>query len=129
MNGVDIVEVPRIERISEQYGSRFLDRIYTPLEISYCKGRSQQLASRFAGKEAMMKALGTGIRGIPWRDIEIVRLRGKPPIIKLHRKAATRAKDLGISSIALSLSHSKEYAIASVVCESSNSNTLPTKTK
>ena len=129
VNGVDIVEVPRIKRISVQYGSRFLNRIYTPLEIDYCRGRAQQLASRFAGKEAMMKALGTGIRGIPWRDIEIIRQRGKPPIIQLHRKAAKRAKDLGISSIALSLSHSKEYAIASVVCESTNSNTLPSKTK
>ena len=125
VNGVDIVEVPRIKRISEQYGSRFLHRIYTPLEISYCKGRAQQLASRFAGKEAMMIALGTGIRGIPWKDIEIIRLKGKPPTIQLHRKAAKRAQDLGISSIALSLSHSKEYAIASIVCESLNSNTLP----
>ena len=94
VNGVDIVEVPRIKRISEQYGSRFLHRIYTPLEISYCKGRAQQLASRFAGKEAMMKALGTGIRGIPWKDIEIIRLKGKPPTIQLHRKAAKRAQDL-----------------------------------
>ena len=127
VNGVDIIEVPRIERISKQYGSRFLNRIYTPLEISYCKGRAQQLASRFAGKEAMMKALGTGIRGIPWRDIEIIRERGKPPTIQLHRKASKRAEDLEISSIALSLSHTKEYAIAAVVCESSNPNTLPTK--
>ena len=60
VNGVDIVEVQRIKRISEQYGSRFLHRIYTHLEISYCKGRAQQLASRVAGKEAMMKGLGTG---------------------------------------------------------------------
>jgi holo-[acyl-carrier protein] synthase len=124
VNGVDIVEVPRIQRISKQYGPRFLNRIYTIGELTYCRGRAQRLASRFAAKEAMMKALGTGIKGIPWRDIEIVRGKGKPPTIQLHRNASRRAKDLRISCIALSLSHSKEYAIASVICESLNPRTL-----
>ena len=123
--GVDIIEIPRVKRVYERYGDRFLRRIYTEREISYCHGRAPQLASRFAAKEATMKALGTGVRGIRWRDIEVVRGRGQAPRIELHGTALKRADRLGLSHLALSLSHSKEYAVASVVGESEMGNILP----
>ena len=69
--GIDIVEIPRIKGALERWGERFLQRIYTSQEIAYCRGRAPQLASRFAAKEAVMKALGTGIRGVGWREVEV----------------------------------------------------------
>ena len=125
VNGVDIIEIPRIKRVAEQYGDRFFRRIYTEREIAYCRGRAPQLASRYAAKEAVMKALGTGIRGVRWKDIEVVRGRGGPPTIQLHGTAAARAERLGIEHIAVSLTHSDEYAVAFVVAESEAGNTLP----
>ena len=122
--GVDIIEIPRIKRVFEQYGERFLHRIYTDREIAYCRGRAPQLASRFAAKEATMKALGTGVRGIRWRDIEVVRGRGQAPRIELHGTAKARADRLGLTDIALSLSHSREFAVASVVGDSEKGNIL-----
>ena len=123
--GVDIIEIPRVERVYARYGKRFLRRIYTEREIAYCRGRAPQLASRFAAKEAAMKALGTGVRGIRWRDVEVVRGRGQAPRIELHGTARARADRLGMSDLALSLSHSKEFAVASVVGESEMGNILP----
>ena len=124
ITGVDIIEIPRIRRVFEQYGERFLRRIYTDREIAYCRGRAPQLASRFAAKEATMKALGTGVRGIRWRDIEVVRGRGQAPRIELHGTAQARADRLGLTDIALSLSHSREFAVASVVGDSEKGNIL-----
>ena len=91
INGVDIIEIPRVKRVVEQYGDRFLKRIYTEGEIAYCRGRPNQLASRFAAKEAVMKALGTGTRGVRWRDIEVVRQRGRAPTVELHGTALARS--------------------------------------
>ena len=122
--GVDIIEIARVGRVFADYGERFLRRIYTEREIAYCRGRAPQLASRFAAKEATMKALGTGVRGIRWRDIEVVRGRGQAPRIELHGSAQARAELLGLNDIALSLSHSKEYAVASVVGDSERGNIL-----
>ena len=122
--GVDIIEIHRIKRVFEQYGDRFLYRIYTEREIAYCRGRAPQLASRFAAKEATMKALGTGVRGIRWRDIEVVRGRGQAPRIELHGTAQARADRLGLTDIALSLSHSRKFAVASVVGNSEKGNIL-----
>ena len=124
VTGVDIIEISRIRRVFEQYGNRFLRRIYTSGEIKYCRGRPPQLASRFAAKEATMKALGTGVRGIHWRDIEVVRGRGQAPRIELHGTAQARAERLGLTDIALSLSHSREFAVASVVGDSEKGNIL-----
>ena len=115
--GVDIVEIERIRLISKRYGERFLNRIYTLDEQGYCRGRPEQLATRFAAKEAVMKALGTGTRGVGWTDIEVVRQPGQPPEITLHSRARTRACCLGIIRLAVSLSHSNDFAIASVVGE------------
>ena len=122
--GVDIIEIARVKRVYELYGERFLRRIYTSRETAYCRGRAPQLASRFAAKEATMKALGTGVRGIRWRDIEILRGRGQAPRIELHGTAQARAEQLGLSQIALSLSHSKDLAVASVVGDSRHGNIL-----
>ena len=114
---IDIIEINRIVDVKKRFNKRFLKKIYTDQEILYCKDRGPQLASRFAAKEAMMKALGTGIRGIPWKSIEVTRERGKAPKILLHGAAKKKAKELKIHNIALSLSHSKKFAVASVIVE------------
>ena len=113
--GVDIIEIGRIARTLERYGARFLERIYTPGELAYCRGRPSKLASRFAAKEATMKALGTGVRGVSWKDIEVTRAPSGAPGIRLHGRAWERARRLGVQETALSLSDSREYAIAFVV--------------
>ena len=113
--GVDIIEIWRIKGVLERWGQRFLNRIYTEGEIAYCRGRAQNLAARFAAKEAAMKSLGTGVRGVGWRDIEVVRGPGGAPSIKLHGRAFLRAQKLGVKELSLSLSHSREYAVAFVV--------------
>ena len=115
VNGIDIIEIKRIENVELKYKSRFLNRIYTKHEIEYCKLRAHQLATRFAAKEAVMKALGTGIRGLKWKDIEVLSKRGKAPQIILRDNALNIAKKQNINNLSVSLSHSKEYAIASVV--------------
>ena len=117
VTGVDIIEIARIKDVAERHGERFLKRVYTPGEVAYCRGRAPQLASRFAAKEAVMKALGTGTTGVGWRDIEVVRGRGGPPTIRLHGRALRRAETMGIDNLAVSLSHSREFAVASVVGE------------
>ena len=113
--GVDLVELWRIKEVFERWGQRFLDRIYTPDEQTFSRGRTPQLASRFAAKEAVMKALGTGVRGVGWRDIEVTRKRGQAPSILLHGRAKARAERMGVTQVAISLTHSREYAVASVV--------------
>lgn len=118
--GVDIIEIPRVRLVFEKYGQRFLDRVFTAGEIAYCRGRASNLAARFAAKEAAMKALGTGVRGVAWKDIEVVRQESGAPSIQLHGRAKNRAEHLGVQEMALSLSHSREYAVASVIARSSD---------
>ncbi len=113
--GIDIIEISRVRQVLERYGKRFLERVYTPGEIAYCRERAPNLAARFAAKEATMKALGTGVRGVGWKDIEVVRAESGAPSIKLHGRCKQRAQRLGVQEIAISLSHSREYAVASVV--------------
>jgi holo-[acyl-carrier protein] synthase len=115
--GVDIIEISRVGQVLERYGQRFLERIFTPGEIGYCRGRAPNLAARFAAKEAMMKALGTGVRGVGWKDIEVVREESGAPGIVLHGRAQARAQRLGVFEISLSLSHSQDYAVAFVVAQ------------
>lgn len=118
--GVDIVEIERIEHILQRWGTRFTQRIFTPAEIASCGGHAHELAARFAGKEALSKALGTGIwcsDGVWWRDMEILPdSRGKP-IVHLYGRARQRASDLGLKEFAISLSHSDHYAVAFVVAQ------------
>jgi holo-[acyl-carrier protein] synthase len=126
--GVDIIEIDRIAAVAARYPVRFLEKVYTPGERAYCEGRPPQLATRFAAKEAVMKLLGTGVRGVPWKDVEVVRQRGRAPEIVLHGKAKAVGDRLGITRIALSLSHSKEFAVASAVGEAPGRATPPTAT-
>lgn len=114
-HGIDIIEISRVGKAIETWGERFLKRIYTPDEIEYCKGRAPELAARFAGKEAMMKALGTGHIGISPRDIEILSSTGGAPSIQLSGSAKARAEEIGIDYVIITLSHSRDYAVASVI--------------
>ena len=115
--GVDIIEISRIRDVLNAYQTRFLKRIFTDAEIAYCRGRAPNLAGRFAAKEAIMKALGTGIRGVGWKDIEISRKESGAPYVLLHGRAARRADILGLKDVSLSISHSRDYAVAFVVLE------------
>jgi holo-[acyl-carrier protein] synthase len=120
--GVDLIEIARIERALERHGERFLERVFTEDEVVYARRRPAELAARFAAKEAVAKALGVGMRmiardGIGWREAEIVGdSRGKP-LVRLSGRAAERAGDLGLTEWAVSLSHTKEHAIAFVVAQ------------
>ena len=113
--GVDIIEIKRVAGVLERYGERFLRRIFTPGELDYCRGRPSKLASRFAAKEATMKALGTGVRGVGWRDIEVARAPSGAPSILLHGRAKSRAQRLGVVEISVSMSDSQDNAVAFVV--------------
>ena len=125
VTGIDIIEIARIKSVASRYGDKFFNRIYTIEELKYCRGRAPQLASRFAAKEAVMKALGTGVRGISWKDIEVLREKGMAPHIKLHGRAIKRAEKMGLTELALSLSHSKDFAVASVIGDSTKGNLIP----
>jgi holo-[acyl-carrier protein] synthase len=120
-SGVDICEVPRIEASIARYGSRFVERIFTAREIAYADRKSnrfERYAARFAAKEAGMKALGTGwTGGIGWRDFEVVNLPSGRPTLEFHGRAAEIAAKLGVRHVALSLTHTKEQALAMVVIE------------
>ena len=120
--GIDIAEVPRIAESIQRFGDRFLKRIYTEGEIRYCDSKANRVeryAARFAAKEAAMKALGTGwSRGVRWRDLEEYRQPGSRPTILFHGKAAEFAARLNAKNVSLSLSHTPEQAIASVILES-----------
>ena len=113
--GTDIIEVSRVREIVETWGERFLNRVYTKSELELCKDNPEKLASRFAGKEAVMKALGTGARGVGWREIEILSEPSGKPVVNLHGKAREKADSLGLDGLAISLSDSREYAVAFVV--------------
>ena len=113
--GVDLVEVHRIEEALARHGERFLQRVFTPGEQAHCEGRAHALAARWAAKEAVAKALGTGVGDVSWREIEIVcDVRGRP-YVQLHGAAQELADRLGVREWAISLSHTGEYAVAFVV--------------
>lgn len=121
--GVDLIEIARIEAAIARFGERFLQRIYTPAELAYCRGRASELAARFAAKEAVAKALGVGLAfmaadGVGCREIEVLSdERGKPYLV-LHGRARARAEALGLGDWSLSLSHARDIAIAFVVASS-----------
>jgi holo-[acyl-carrier protein] synthase len=115
--GVDIIEIDRVADVIARHGDRFLNRIFTPDEIAHCRGRVSELAARFAAKEAVMKALGTGVRGVGWKDIEVLPNRRGKPLVFLYNRGAGRAERIEMRGLEISLTHSKEYAIAMVVGE------------
>jgi len=120
-SGIDLAEIGRIQQSIDRYGSRFLDRIYTAAEQAYCsrkRNSAESFAARFAAKEAGAKALGTGIsHGVNWLEIEVVREPGGRPALKLHGRAGQIAARLGVAHAALSITHTADLAMASVVLE------------
>ncbi len=122
--GVDLVEVERVRRALEhaKTGLRFRDRVYTEKEIEYCEGkvqgRYQSYAGRFAAKEAVMKALGRGWGSkVGWLDIEILPFLGGQPKVSLLNKTSIYARELGIRSFSVSITHTKELAMAYVIAQ------------
>ena len=120
-SGIDLVEVARIEAAMARFGERFLARLFTPDEIRYCQSKAnrvERFAARFAAKEAALKALGTGLgRGVSWRQMEVRREPGGRPSLYLGGRAAEIAAKLGCRRASLSISHTKEHAMAQVILE------------
>ena len=120
-SGIDLVEIGRVQRSIDRYGQRFLDRVYTAAEQAYClrkRKSAESFAARFAAKEAGAKALGTGIsHGVNWLEIEVAREPGGRPTLQFHGRAAEFAGRLGARHAALSVTHTAELAMASVVLE------------
>src|ERR1700723_3660343 len=119
--GTDLIETRRVEQSIDRFGDRFLERIFSPLEIAYCKRKknaAESFAARFAAKEAGAKALGTGIsRGVSWKELEVRREIGERPTLHLSGRAAERATHMGVRTLSLSLTHSRDVAMAVVVAE------------
>ncbi|MBA7639152.1 Holo-[acyl-carrier-protein] synthase [subsurface metagenome] len=115
--GIDIIEIARIEKAIYRWGDGFLHRVYTAPELKLYHNKLLSLAARFAGKEAVIKALGPQTQGISWREIEILSDPGGKPSVRLYGKAQEQADSLGLDKLAISLAHSKEYAIALVAGE------------
>lgn len=113
--GTDIIEIARIKRSLNDFGERFLKRVYTEREREWYGNRPNELAARFAAKEATSKALGTGIVGIRWKEMEVLPNRRGKPVLILHGRAAERARSLGLTSFSVSLTHSRTDAMAFVV--------------
>jgi holo-[acyl-carrier protein] synthase len=113
--GTDIIEIARIKRSLNDFGERFLKRCYTERERAWYGDRPNELAARFAAKEATSKALGTGIVGIRWQEMEVLPNRRGKPVLILHGRAAERARQLGLTDFSVSLTHSRTDAMAFVV--------------
>lgn len=120
--GTDLMEISRVRRSIERFGDRFLHRVYTAQEIAYCRRKvhnaAESFAARFSAKEAAAKALGTGIaRGVSWTEIEVRRSPGQRPTVHFSGRAAECAETMGVRRSHLSLSHSRDFAIATVILE------------
>jgi len=118
--GVDLVEVPRIRTMLQEKGAHVYDRLLTAAEADYCRSRpdpSEHVAVRLAAKEAVYKALqgSDEARGIGWRDIEVTRAPDGRPDVALTGLAADRARELGVTRVLLSLSHTHQAAVAVAV--------------
>jgi holo-[acyl-carrier protein] synthase len=114
--GTDIIECQRIAEMIAKHGDVFIQRVFTGSEIDYCRDKRsdyQHYAGRWAAKEAVLKVLGTGWgQGVAWTDVEVVRLPTGRPTVRLHNRALEVSMQLGITEILLSISHTKEYAVA-----------------
>ena len=114
--GIDLVQIPRLRRVVERWQDRFLERVFTEEELAYCRARRDpvpHLAARFAAKEAGLKALGTGLRlGVRWRELEVRRERGQPPVLVLSGRSRAIGEAQGGRRMLLTLTHDGEYACA-----------------
>ncbi len=119
--GIDIAEVDRVAASIERFGIRFLERVFTATEIRYCESKAnkaERYAGRFAAKEAAMKAIGTGwSRGVRWQDVEVTRVPGGRPTITFHGKAKDFFHKLGAVHAHLSITHTRQSALAQVILE------------
>jgi holo-[acyl-carrier protein] synthase len=119
--GVDLAEIDRIERaLAASHGARLRDRVFTAGEQAYCesrgRGRGQSYAARFAAKEAVLKALGTGLaRGMRWQDVEVIAAPNRRPLVRLHGAVAAAARAQGVVEVQLSIAHEGDYALAFAV--------------
>jgi holo-[acyl-carrier protein] synthase len=112
--GVDILEIGRLREVIERHGDRFLQRVYTPRELAQVGNNIASLAARFAAKEAVSKALGTGLGSVSFQHVEVLRDEARAPVLYLHGEARQRADLLGLQVWSVSLSHTDEYAVAFV---------------
>lgn len=113
--GVDLIEIARIAEVIARHGKHYLERIYTPAELAYCGKRTESLAGRFAAKEAVAKALGTGIGDVSWKEIEILGDEQNAPTLTLRGMAEQKANELGLMTWSVSISHSQSHSVAFVV--------------
>ncbi len=113
--GVDLIERDRLLRAYARFGERFLRRVFTPIELEQGGWKVERLVGRFAAKEACAKALGTGMISVAWREIEVLRLPGGKPSLRLHGRAAARALRLGLTAFDVSISDTATHAVAVVV--------------
>jgi holo-[acyl-carrier protein] synthase len=114
-SGVDVIEVHRIDHAILRHGDRFFDRFYTNQELIDSNGRTPALAARIAAKEAVAKALGTGIGDIAWKEIEVINGPRREPQLRLHGQAQELAISMGLTDWAISLSHTEQHAVAVAV--------------
>ena len=114
--GIDIIETARIRGVLERHDARFLRRVYTEWEQRYCRRNVLHLAGRWAAKEAVSKVLGLGVRGVGWREIEILRTPQGQPTVTLHGRARDRARAMGLREpLSVSISHIRDLAVAVAV--------------
>jgi len=117
--GIDLIEVGRVRKVFEKHGERFLRRVFTEKEVQQCRRagtvRATRLAGRFAAKEAISKALGTGLHGLAWREMEVVQLRSGRPTVTLYGNARRRAEFLGLGAFDVSIADLAEFSIAVAV--------------
>ncbi len=118
-HGIDVVEIPRLAELLKRHGERFVQRVFTPVEREYCRGKKRELehlAGRFAAKEAVLKVLGTGWAGkISWQDVEVTNAPGGQPQVALTGESAAVAERMGIRRILISISHTGDWAAASAI--------------
>jgi len=122
--GIDLLKIERIEKIIKRWGGNFTTRIFTPLEREYCEKKKnnkyQSYAGKFAAKESFLKALGLGLRGINWKEIEVSNNELGQPIIKTSGKLKNIASEKRVNKYFITISHTKEYVLAEVILESSS---------
>lgn len=114
-SGIDIIEISRLDEVNPEIRKRFIKRVYTPVEIAQAQNRSEALTGLFAAKEAVSKALGTGIGYVHWQDIEIHHLTTGQPTVRLHNNARRVADELGLRTWSVSISHDRDRVVAMAV--------------
>lgn len=110
--GIDLIDVDRIVAVLGRHPDRFRHRILTPSEDRYCRGKPERIAGRWAAKEAVSKVLGLGVRGVGWREIEVLPNRAGQPQVYLHGRASARADAMGLGEVTVSISHERRMAVA-----------------